>query len=49
MIVLDANPLEDLEALRNVRRVMVRGKFADSLHVKHLPELDRELDKFLPR
>ena len=49
MIVLDANPLDDLEALRNVRRVMVRGKFADSLHVKHLPELDRELDKFLPR
>ena len=48
MIVLDANPLDDLEALRNVRRVMVRGKFADSLHVKHLPELDRELDKFLP-
>ena len=49
MIVLDANPLDDLEALRNVRRVMVRGKFADCLHVKHLPELDRELDKFLPR
>ena len=49
MIVLDANPLDDLEALRNVRRVMVRGKFADGLHVKHLPELDRELDKFLPR
>ncbi len=29
MIVLDTNPLDDLEALRNVRRVMVRGKFAD--------------------
>ena len=37
MIVLDANPLDDLEALRNVRRVMVRGKFADCLHVKNLP------------
>ena len=49
MIVLDANPLDDLEVLRNVRRVMVRGKFADGLHVKHLPELDCELDKFLPR
>lgn len=49
LIVLDANPLDDLEALRNVRRVMMRGKFADSMHVKHLPELDAELDKFLPR
>ena len=49
MIVLDTNPLDDLEALRNVRRVMVRGKFADGLQVKHLSELDRELDKFLPR
>ena len=49
LIVLDANPLDDLEALRNVRRVMVRGRFADSLQVKHLPELDAELDKFLPR
>lgn len=49
LIVLDENPLENLEALRNVRRVMVRGKFADGLRVKHLPELDRELDKLLPR
>ena len=49
MIVLDTNPLDDLEALRNVRRVMVRGKFADEPQVKHLSELDRELDKFLPR
>ena len=49
LIVLDANPLDDLEALRNVRRVMVRGRFADSLQVKRLPELDAELDKFLPR
>lgn len=43
------NPLENLEALRSVRRVMVRGKFADGLKMKHLPKLDRELDKFLPR
>lgn len=49
LIVLDENPLDNLEALRNVRRVMVRGKFADGLKVKHLPELDKELDKFLPR
>lgn len=49
LIVLDENPLENLEALRRVSRVMVRGKFADGLKVKHLPELDKELDKFLPR
>ena len=49
LIVLDANPLDDLEALRNVKMVMARGKLASGLKVKHLPELDRELDAFLPR
>ena len=49
LIVVDANPLDDLEALRNVRMVMARGKLAAGLAVRHLPELDRELDAFLPR
>ena len=49
LIVLDENPLENLEALRQVKMVMARGKLVSGLSVKHLPELDRELDEFLPR
>ncbi len=49
LIVLDENPLENLEALRQVKMVMARGKLVSGLSVKHLSELDRELDAFLPR
>lgn len=49
LIVLDNNPLENLEALRNVRMVMARGNLDRTPRVKHLPELDSELDGFLPR
>lgn len=49
LIVLDENPLDNLEALRQVEMVMARGKLVSGLSVKHLPELDRELDEFLPR
>lgn len=49
LIVLDENPLENLEALRQVKMVMARGKLISGLSVKHLPELDHELDAFLPR
>lgn len=49
LIVLDENPLNNLEALRQVKMVMARGKLVSRLSVKHLPELDRELDEFLPR
>ena len=49
IIVLDENPLENLEALRQVKMVMARGKLVSGLSVKHLPKLDRELDEFLPR
>ena len=49
LIVLDENPLDNLEALRQVKMVMARGKLVSGLSVKYLPELDRELDAFLPR
>lgn len=49
LIVLDENPLDNLEALRQVKMVMTRGKLVSGLSVKHLPELDRELDALLPR
>lgn len=45
LIVLDENPLDNLEALRQVKMVMARGKLVSRLSVKHLPELD----EFLPR
>ena len=44
IIITRRNPLDDLSALRDVTRVMVRGKLADGLRAKHIPELDAELD-----
>lgn len=49
LIVLDRNPLDDLEALRDVRMVMARGVLDEHPRVKRLTELDAELDGFLPR
>ena len=48
LIVLDRNPLENLEALRDVRMVMARGVLDEHPRVKRLAELDAELDGFLP-
>ena len=48
LIVLDRNPLENLEALRDVRMVMARGVLDEHPRVKRLAELDVELDGFLP-
>lgn len=44
LIVVDANPLDDLSALRDVRYVMCRGTFVARPRVKHIAELDEELD-----
>ena len=49
LIVLDRNPLENLEALRDVRMVMARGVLDEHPRVKRLAELDVELDGFLPK
>ena len=49
LVVTDGNPLENLEALRNVRMVMARGNLDERPQVKRLPELDAELDGFLPK
>ncbi|BAK45133.1 amidohydrolase family protein [Eggerthella sp. YY7918] len=49
LIVTNANPLENLEALRQVRMVMARGVLNERPQVKHMPELDAELDGFLPK
>ena len=41
LIVVDANPLDDLSALRDVRHVMCRGAFVERPRVKHIAELVR--------
>ena len=49
LIVCDENPLDNLEALRNVRMVMARGVLDERPRAKRIPELDVELDGFLPK
>ena len=49
LIVCDENPLDNLEALRRVRMVMARGHLDEQPRVKRQPDLDAELDGFLPR
>lgn len=47
MIVVEKNPLEDLEALRNVKHVMVRGNMIEYPQAKHLKQIDADLDEVL--
>ena len=47
MIVLDGNPLENLQVLRNPRHVICRGRAIMKPKVKRCKVVDRELDKFL--
>ena len=44
MIVVEGNPLDDLAALRDVKHVMCRGEYLEHPKVKHLAELDHDLD-----
>ena len=47
LIVTEGNPLEDLQALRNVSMVVTGGKIIDHPKVKKMPQVEQELDKFL--
>ena len=47
LIVTRENPLEDLRALRQVSMVMAAGRLYRRPKVKKLPEVEKELDKFL--
>ena len=47
MIVLDGNPLDDLQVLRSPRHVICRGRAVMKPKVKRRAVVDRELDKFL--
>lgn len=47
IIVADGNPLEDVKALRNLSMVIAQGKIHKNPKPKKMPEVERELDKFL--
>lgn len=47
IIVTDGNPLEDVKALRNLSMVIAQGKIHKNPKPKKMPEVERELDKFL--
>lgn len=47
LIVTKANPLENIQALRTVSMVVTNGKIIDKPQVKKMPQVERELDKFL--
>ncbi|MGI6109980.1 MAG: amidohydrolase family protein [Eubacteriaceae bacterium] len=47
MIVTEADPLDDLQALRNIEMVSARGKLFVHPHVRKMENVDRELDKYL--
>lgn len=47
IIVADGNPLEDVKVLRNLSMVIAQGKVHKNLKPKKMPEVERELDKFL--
>ena len=46
-VVIRENPLEDLQALRNIDMVVARGHIIRRPKVKKMPEVERQLDKFL--
>ena len=41
------NPLENLCALRKVEMVMANGRLIRNPKVKKMPDVERELDKFI--
>lgn len=47
IIVADGNPLEDVKALRNLSMVIAQGKIHKNPKPKKMPEVEKELDKFL--
>lgn len=46
-VVTRENPLKDLQALRNIDMVVARGHIIRHPKVKKMPEVERQLDKFL--
>lgn len=47
MIITENNPLENLEALRNISMVVVKGRILSDTKNKKMKEVEKELDKYL--
>lgn len=47
ILTLANNPLDDPHYLRNIEKVMVRGRFVEDLSHSTLPEVDEQLDKIM--
>lgn len=47
LVVVAQNPLDDLEALRHVEQVMMAGRLISHPRVRHLKDLDADLDAVL--
>ncbi len=47
LVVTDNDPLEDLQALRNIRMVMAKGRLYRDPKVNKYPKAEQELDRFL--
>lgn len=47
MIVCEKNPLEDLSVLRKLSMVIYRGKRIENPKIKKMPQVEKELDKYL--
>lgn len=47
LIVTKENPLDNLEALRNVTTVMARGRLYTDYRIKKMIQTERELDRFV--
>ena len=46
-VVTKENPLENLQALRNVEMIVSRGKIFNQPKVKKMPQVEKELDKYI--
>lgn len=46
-VICAQNPLESPTALRNIEAVVARGRYIPAPKVKKLPQVERELDKFI--
>ena len=46
-IVTKENPLDSLEALRNIDMVVFRGEITDKPKVKKMPEVEAQLDRYI--
>lgn len=47
MIITGENPLENLAALRNVRSVVIKGRYIAEARVKRISSIDSQLDKYI--